>query len=77
METLERNDSKLNLAIPLKNAAIKKLRLKLWDYSLIEYLYVQIGGLFSVGALAAPILGTLGGAVIKKLFGGKRRRRRR
>ena len=77
METLERNDSRLNLAIPLKNAAIKKLRLKIWAYSLVEYLYVQIGGLFPVGALAAPILGTLGGAVIKKLFGGKRRRRRR
>ena len=37
----------------------------------------QTGGLFPVGALAAPILGTLGGVVIKKLFGGKRRRRRR
>ena len=68
METLERNGSKLNLAIPLKNAAIKKLRLKIWAYSLGEYLYVQIGGLFPVGALVAPILGTLGGAVIKKLF---------
>ena len=77
METLERNDSKLNLAIPLKNAAIKKLRLKIWAYSLGEYLYVQIGGLFPVGALAAPILGTLGGTVIKKLFGGKRRCRHR
>ena len=37
----------------------------------------QTGGLLTVGALAAPILGTLGGVVIKKLFGGKRRRRRR
>ena len=34
----------------------------------------QTEGLFRVGALAAPILGTLGGVVIKKLFGGKRRR---
>ena len=37
----------------------------------------QTGGLFPVGALATSILGTLGGAVIKKLFGGKRRRRQR
>ena len=37
----------------------------------------QTGGLFSVGALAESILGTLGGVVIKKIFGGKRQRRRR
>ena len=77
MEALERNDSKLNLAIPLKKCSDKEIKAKNMAYSLVEYLYVQIGGLFPVGALAAPILGTLGGAVIKKLFGGKRRRRRR
>ena len=36
----------------------------------------QTGEFFSVGALAAPVLGTLGGVVIKKLFGDKIRRRR-
>ena len=31
---------------------------------------------FFVGALAAPVLGTLRGVVIKKIFGDKIRRRR-
>ena len=35
----------------------------------------QRGEMFPIGALAAPILGTLGGAIIKKLFGGRRRKR--
>ena len=34
-------------------------------------------GFFPVSALAAPILDTLGGAVIKKLFAGRRRRCKR
>lgn len=37
----------------------------------------QTGYFFPVSALAAPILGTLGGVVIKTLFDGKRCRRRR
>ena len=37
---LERNDSKINLFIKLKNWATKKLRLRVWAYSLGEYLYV-------------------------------------
>lgn len=36
----------------------------------------QTGGFFFVGALAAPVLGTLRGVVIKKIFGDKIRRRR-
>ena len=36
----------------------------------------QRGGMFLIGALAAPILGTLGGVVVKKLFGGKKRQGR-
>ena len=39
-EKLERNDSKINLYIQLKNSATKKLRLRVWAYSLGEYLYV-------------------------------------
>ena len=39
-EKLERNDSKINLSIELKNSATKKLRLRVWAYSLGEYLYV-------------------------------------
>ena len=39
-EKLERNDSKINLGILLKTAATKKLRLRIWAYSLGEYLYV-------------------------------------
>ena len=37
----------------------------------------QRGRFLPIGALAAPILGSLSGVVIKKIFGGKRRRRRR
>ena len=39
-EKLERNNSKINLSIQLKNSAIKKLRLREWAYLLGEYLYV-------------------------------------
>ena len=40
MEKLERNDSKLYLKIQLKSSATKKLRLRIWRYSLGEYLYI-------------------------------------
>ena len=41
-ENLERNDSKINLQITLKNAAAAdfNLRVRIWAYSLSEYLYV-------------------------------------
>ena len=39
-EKLERNDSKINLQITLKAAAEYKLRIRIWAYSLSEYLYV-------------------------------------
>ena len=39
-EKLERNDSKINLQITLKNAADFNLRVRIWAYSLSEYLYV-------------------------------------
>ena len=39
-EKLERNDSKINLRILLKEAATNKLRLGVWAYSLGEYLYI-------------------------------------
>ena len=39
-EKLERNNSKINLHITLKEAATKKLRLLVWAYSLGEYLYI-------------------------------------
>ena len=39
-EKLERYDSKINLHILLKRAATKKLRIRIWSYSLLEYLYV-------------------------------------
>ena len=38
-EKLERNDSKVNLQITLKTAARYKLRVRIWAYSLSEYLY--------------------------------------
>ena len=41
-EKLERNDSKINLHILLKTAATKKLRMRIWAYSLAECLYVLI-----------------------------------
>ena len=40
MEKLERNDSKIDLAIHLKDAATNKLRLVIWAHSLSKYLYV-------------------------------------
>ena len=40
MEKLERNDSKLNLKIELKNAGTKKYRLRIWGYFIGEYLYI-------------------------------------
>ena len=40
MEKLERNGSKLNLKIELKSAATKKFRLRIWGYSIREYLYI-------------------------------------
>ena len=39
-EKLERNNSKINLQINLKAAAKYKLRVRIWAYSLSEYLYV-------------------------------------
>ena len=39
-EKLERNDSKINLHIMLKEATTQKLRLWVWAYSLGEYLYI-------------------------------------
>lgn len=40
MEKLERNDSKISLYIPLKNAVAKKVRLRIWVYPPGENLYV-------------------------------------
>ena len=40
VEKLERNDSKINLEITLKAFAEYKLRVRIWAYSLSEYLYV-------------------------------------
>ena len=40
VEKLERNNSKINLAITLKNAATKKLRLRIWAHSIADYLYI-------------------------------------
>ena len=37
---LERNNSKLNLKIRLKSEATTKIRLRIWCYSLGEYLYI-------------------------------------
>ena len=39
-EKLERNDWKINLHVISKAAATKKVRLKVWAYSLGEYLYI-------------------------------------
>ena len=38
MEKIERNHSKLNLKIQLKFPAAKNLGLKIWEYSIGEYL---------------------------------------
>ena len=40
VEKLERNDSKINLQITLKKAGTFKLRVRIWAYSLSEYLHV-------------------------------------
>ena len=39
-EKLERNDSKINLQITLKDVADFRLRVRIWAYSLSEYLHV-------------------------------------
>ena len=39
-EKLERNNSRINLHVMLKEVATKKLRLRVWAYSLREYLYI-------------------------------------
>ena len=39
-EKLQRNDSKINLQITLKKAAKFNLRVRVWAYSLSEYLYI-------------------------------------
>ena len=39
-EKLERNDSRVNLQMTLKEAAAFNLRVRIWAYSLSEYLYV-------------------------------------
>ena len=41
-EKLERNDSKINLQITLKDVADFTLRIRIWAYSLFEYLYVLL-----------------------------------
>ena len=38
MQKIERNDSNLNLKIQLKSASAKNLRLRIWEYSMGEYL---------------------------------------
>ena len=44
-EKLERNNSKISLFIQLKHSAVHNLRLRVWAYSLGEYLYVLSRGL--------------------------------
>ena len=39
-EKLERSDSKINLMITLKQTAQFNMRVRIWVYSLSEYLYV-------------------------------------
>ena len=39
-EKLERNDSKINVHIMLKKAATETFKLRIWVYSLGEYLYI-------------------------------------
>ena len=41
-EKLERNNSKIHLQITLKKAAKFNLRVRIWAYSLSEYLYVLL-----------------------------------
>ena len=40
MAKSEQNNSKISLYINLKNAATKKLRLRIWGHAVEEYLYV-------------------------------------
>ena len=40
MEELERNDSKLNPKIQLKSAPAEMFRLRIWVYSVGQYLYL-------------------------------------
>ena len=37
---LERNNSKINLGVVLKESAKKKLRLRVWAHSIGEYFYI-------------------------------------
>ena len=48
-EKLERNDSKISLHILLKEAATKKLRLRVWANSLGQYLYILSKNGFTLG----------------------------
>ena len=41
-ERLERNDSKISVSFQLKAATTKKLRLRVWAYSIGEYLYYYL-----------------------------------
>ena len=41
-EKLERNDSKINLSIQLEKVATHKLRLRIWAFSLGEYLCILL-----------------------------------
>ena len=43
MEKPIRNDSKLVLNIELKDALAKKMRLRVWGYSMDKYLYMLAG----------------------------------
>ena len=43
-EQLERNDSKINLQMTLKDTADFNLRVRIWAYSLSEYLYLLSNG---------------------------------
>ena len=40
VKKLERNDSKITRHIMLKNAAVKRLRLRVWAHSLGDYQYI-------------------------------------
>ena len=40
IEKLSRNDSKVVLKIKLNNQLIRKMRLRVWGYSMGEYLYI-------------------------------------
>ena len=40
IEKTSRNDSKLNVTIELRNSIPKKMRLRVWGYTIGEYLYL-------------------------------------